>query len=245
MDTIELLKRLIDNNEKEIFPIILQKYIKTKNLSFLSSLYSIEEYRALKSIYIDQNILQAKQHFYICGRLDLYLINNHHAAIRPARLVNALLSDNSTVINDYTRLKRKKTELDSLSFNAMHSILNNNMNALARDIEITEKAIKRSRNFWVRFYELCKEYYKGVLENDKTKVEEAIIQLVEPKFQKKRARKDIVNVLDFHGVGFAKLAWLRGLKIEINSPLVPQELLPFKPNKEYTMPYDFLEDNFI
>ncbi len=160
-------------------------------------------------------------------------------------MVNAVLSDNKKVIKGYAILERKSRELDSLSFNAMHSILNNDMNTLAHDIEITEKVIKRSRNFWVRFYELCKEYYEGILENDKTKVEEAIIQLVEPKFQKKRARKDIVNVLDFFGAGFAKLAWMRGMEVEINSPLIPQELLSIKPNKEYTMPYDFLEDNFI
>jgi len=245
MDKIELLKRIVANNEKEIFPVITEKYVKTKHLSFLKSLYSIEEYRALKSIYIDQNISQAKQHFYICGRLDLYLINNHNTTRWPSNMVNAIVSDNEEVINGYALLERKSQELDSLSFNAMHSILNNDMKALAHDIEITNKVIKRSRNFWVRFYELCKEYYEGIIEHNKQKVEETIIQLVEPKFQKKRARKDIVNLLDFHGVGFSKLAWRRGLEVKIHSSLVPQALLPIKPNAAYTMPYDFLDGKYV
>lgn len=41
-------------------------------------------------------------------------------------------------------------------------------------------------------------------------------------------------------LGYAKLAWLKGIEVEIDHPLIPKELLPYKPLEHYDDKYDFL-----
>jgi hypothetical protein len=42
-------------------------------------------------------------------------------------------------------------------------------------------------------------------------------------------------------LGYAKLAWQKGLEVEINNPLVPKEPLQVKPLDKYVDSYDFLK----
>lgn len=37
----------------------------------------------------------------------------------------------------------------------------------------------------------------------------------------------------------AKLAWRQGVKVEVNSQLIPKEILPIKPLDNYEIPYNF------
>lgn len=42
-------------------------------------------------------------------------------------------------------------------------------------------------------------------------------------------------------LGYAKLAWILGMEVEIKSKLIPKALLPVLPLEKYEVPYDFLE----
>ena len=44
-------------------------------------------------------------------------------------------------------------------------------------------------------------------------------------------------------LGYAKLAWLSGIEVDIDSPLVPKELLPLQSNEKYDDSYDFLKSD--
>ena len=35
-------------------------------------------------------------------------------------------------------------------------------------------------------------------------------------------------------MGYAKIAWVNGFELEFDSPLIHNELLPFKPNNNYS-----------
>ena len=43
-------------------------------------------------------------------------------------------------------------------------------------------------------------------------------------------------------LGYAKLAWLKGMEIEIDHPLIPKELLPYRPLENYVDSYGFLKE---
>lgn len=43
-------------------------------------------------------------------------------------------------------------------------------------------------------------------------------------------------------LGYTKLAWLKGMEIEIDHPLIPKELLPCRPLEKYEDTYDFLKE---
>jgi hypothetical protein len=48
--------------------------------------------------------------------------------------------------------------------------------------------------------------------------------------------------VSFPAVGYAKLAWRKGIEVEVNSPLIPSELLPVRPLEHYDIPYKFLTE---
>ena len=52
-------------------------------------------------------------------------------------------------------------------------------------------------------------------------------------------------MFSIHATGLAKLAWIKGIEVEINHPLLPKELLPINPNKEYFIEYDFLKPDYV
>lgn len=43
-------------------------------------------------------------------------------------------------------------------------------------------------------------------------------------------------------LGYAKLAWLKGIEVEVESSLVPKELLPVQPLGRYINEYAFLDE---
>ncbi|MFC4263902.1 Imm49 family immunity protein [Ferruginibacter yonginensis] len=49
--------------------------------------------------------------------------------------------------------------------------------------------------------------------------------------------------VSFPALGYAKLAWLKGIEVEVKSHLVPKELLPIQPLEKYEIPYDFLKES--
>jgi hypothetical protein len=82
-------------------------------------------------------------------------------------------------------------------------------------------------------------FFKGFLKNDQLMMVEGIKELVKPRLHKKHNDFFIVQkkYLSFPAILYAKLAWLKGFEVEIESPLVPRELLPHRPNAHYDDSY--------
>ena len=78
---------------------------------------------------------------------------------------------------------------------------------------------------------------------DKEKIEWALHGLTKPKMQKKNNNMPILDELICHPViGYTKLAWYKGIEVEVDSPLVPKEWLPIQQLKdEEYVDYDFVK----
>ncbi len=88
-----------------------------------------------------------------------------------------------------------------------------------------------------------KMVYQAFLEKDVNKLNLGLNSLETKTLR--RARQKHANIEKYISVltlAFAKLAWMHGMEVEIDSKYVPKELLPFKPLEEYTIPYKFLRD---
>ncbi len=69
--------------------------------------------------------------------------------------------------------------------------------------------------------------------------------MVSKKIHKARNTDTLLNkYISMPALGYAKLAWYLGVEVEVNSPLIPKDLLPIKPLDNYEIPYDFLEEYF-
>ena len=72
---------------------------------------------------------------------------------------------------------------------------------------------------------------------------EAINELLTPKRHIQRTKyMELVNEFISHpAIGYGKLAWLKGIKVEIDNQFIPKPLLPVAPNEIYSDEYEFLK----
>ena len=88
-----------------------------------------------------------------------------------------------------------------------------------------------------------KMVYQAFLEKDVNKLNLGLNSLETKTLRRTRQKHaNIEKYISVLTLAFAKLAWMHGMEVEIDSKYVPKELLPFKPLEEYTIPYKFLRD---
>ena len=210
-----------------------------------SSFKSINERKSWYYLFIEKDLKKTKQCFYLYVKIYEYMCNIRKVDISPGMAQDAtytLLSDSKELIKSFTTWSYNDYDKFIKKGESKHII---QLIAVKED----EKAIELIDVFFAKhkkypFKEMDGSILKAILEKDKSKVEELLNILLLPKNHKRRnniypLRRDI---LSFPALGFAKLAWFRGIEVEINHPLVPKELLPIKPNEKYENNYDFLKE---
>jgi len=101
-----------------------------------------------------------------------------------------------------------------------------------------DKDFWQSKEMWLLIYD-------AFLKRDVEKLSEVITMLDSAKHKKQRIRNDTIEkYISPRTIAMAKLAWMHGMEVNIDSPYVPKELLPFEPLEEYTIPYKFLRDYY-
>lgn len=205
------------------------------------------------------NYQKAKNHFNTCGLLDEYSIINYNSRLLDYgsnHITYAILSDNEDLIERYAKLRYKAhgqmpemgVEVSAgetaLTCNTVQFFMENNKEGVKRNLDIYEKhkskILRRGKTL-----ELDYTFFKALLARNKTKIEDVLKELVSPKIHKNRGNaKPLGDYISLPALGYAKLAWRNGIEVEIDSPLIPVELLPIKPLDKYEIPYDFLENDF-
>jgi hypothetical protein len=192
----------------------------------------------LKSFFIDKDPHFAKLCFYKCGLLDELLINKYDEKILDSGIVHftyALLSDNKDLIKRYADLKHSTYAQTIKLGNAvpmyvLQCLLKDDWNDFEQAMVIMNtKTVPKFK------MELDAAFYMALAEKNKTKMEQIISELLTPKVHKLRNNQQGVfgDFISQPALGYAKLAWIKGVEIEVNSPLVPKELLPVAPLPEY------------
>jgi hypothetical protein len=253
METIlEKLSYTLKREEKVIRNFHLQKDLANWNIGELSNINkSLAWYYFLLG-----DMDKAKQSFYLLGRCIEYNIIHYNSRIFDygiPQVAYVLLCDNLPFLQNY--FANLSYRGDGKNFPDMekmvemgegaifcHSILQivkEDWNMLARNIDILEKKVinKKKNQVLIPDY----NFYKAILKKDKVAIEEAINELLTPKMHKKRNNQDLLlnHFVSMPALGYAKLAWLNGIEVEIDNPLVPKEMLPVIPNDKYD-DYDFL-----
>ena len=210
-----------------------------------SMLWYYNQCYALNAFFLEQNIGKAKEHFYRCGRIDEYLIKKYDERILDygvSHFTYVLLCDNTQLVNRYASLSHPwyaHTIKNGSLTHAMQNIVKEDWDSLRKDILIYER-ITGTQQGKINVPDLM--FFKGMLNRDEKMVIEAIQMLL--KDHKKRNKNTGIaeKYVSVPAVGYAKLAWLKGMEISIGHPLVPAELLPYKPSDKYEDKYDFLKE---
>ncbi|MBO3099452.1 immunity 49 family protein [Gelidibacter pelagius] len=212
---------------------------------------------AVRSI-IDFDFNQAKQHFYTASLLDKLRIEKFNSSMLDYELSAAMypiLSDNEDLIKNYSKLsynpwgkmpgmeENVMNGKDAIWCNTIQFFMANDIKGIERNLNIIE--IKTLPKLTKNQQELEIDYlfYAALLCKDKSKCEELLEQLVSPKIHKKRNGNTVLaQYVSQPALGYAKLAWRLGVEVEVNSPLIPKEILPIEPLDNYEIPYDFLRN---
>lgn len=252
----------IEEDIQNYYPIA-KKWIDITEINPLELKYTGLKIRFLEIDYAIKSIKDkdwglAKQHFFTAGLLDEVAVskfNNNQFSYGLPYTSYPILSDNEKLIERYSMLRYepwgKMKGMDEnvllgksdIWCNTVQFFMVNDNEGVERNLNIIETKTLKSLLKKEEGLKDDYEFYKALYASDKTKMEEVLEKLVSPKIHKKRNDNPILNqYISLPALGYAKLAWRKGIKVEVNSPLVPKELLPIQPLDLYEIPYDFLKD---
>lgn len=224
----------------------------TTNENPTGSLWDCNHHKGWYSALVEKNGVKARQHFYVCGRLDEFANHTYKKTEAEKRfyhdfhLMNALLSDYQPLIQRYIRLKYPRM-IDGLKKRNEGLFPQTLMSVLRQDWEVVDFVINRITNHKLKDderYIAWRNYFTGLRHQQQPQVEEALAALLQPPVTTRLNQnflgweKDLIVP---QVVVFAKVAKLRGMDITLNHPMIPNELIDIKPNDEYDDLYDFLK----
>ncbi|SFW26681.1 immunity 49 family protein [Cellulophaga fucicola] len=233
-----------------------ERNLKTMGLNFRF----LEVDLAVKSIN-DKDYMQSKLHFYLASLLDKMRVEKFNDTLFDFGLpyiVYPILSDNEILIETYSKLRYNAwgrmpsmnenvlKGKDAVWCNTVQFFMVNDVQGIERNLNIIETLTLSKLPNNKQELKIDYDFYKALFNQDKGKCEELLEHLVSPKIHKKRNINDVLaQYVSQPALGYAKLAWRLGIEVEVNSPLIPKEILPIEPLDSYEIPYNFLRQESI
>ena len=107
--------------------------------------------------------------------------------------------------------------------------------------QILSLEIKKDRKYLIDH-----RFYLALANGDQIGMENVLTELTSPKIARVRnyefAFTFTEHFIATHATLYAKLAWLSGYKVQIDTPLIPKEWLPIQPLAEYPEPWAFMTE---
>ena len=205
---------------------------------------------ASKEIVVDKDIESFRKNIYVYSKLNLMGTDTRaYLAWNQMKLFCILMSNNKDFLDFILRTfdiighekeKYKKSEAD---FYLMRTILL----ALKGD---WEEVIKRadfylanpSKETGFKYFSLEFGFLKALAEKNIEKMKENINAMLEPKVARQMMYDEsIFFYLHVYVLLYLKIASYYGFDLEIESDIVPKELIDNTPAKEYPEPYEFMK----
>ena len=205
---------------------------------------------ASKEIVVDKDIESFRKNIYVYSKLNLVGTDTRaYLAWKKMNLFCVLMSNNKDFLDFILRTfdiighekeKYKKSEAD---FYLMRTILL----ALKGD---WEEVIKRadfysanpSKETGFKYFPLEFGFLKALAEKNIEKMKENINAMLEPKVARQMMYDEsIFFYLHVYVLLYLKIASYYGFDLEIESDIVPKELIDNTPAKEYSEPYEFMK----
>lgn len=248
LNTKETLYNLLNFHERNR-PLDLDyyynKFYEANRGAVLRAIADTHKYRAIKSCLIDNDLNAMRQNFYTASRLFEAAraegfntdFKNTGAPLIP--LLCALLSDCTERIRATAEANLAyKDNPKSYHFYSrmLQLLLLEDHTALREMIAIGIK--KCGKPFRDELAE-GRDFISLVLARNQAGLESYI-------FNKTKIKMDIVegDFLAVWAVVYAKICWLKGIKVVVDHPLVPMSLMPIEPLPEYRLEYDFLHPDW-
>ncbi|HUW07033.1 MAG TPA: Imm49 family immunity protein [Williamwhitmania sp.] len=199
---------------------------------------------ALHAMYVERDFVKARGYFYTTARLSEYMLKRPGGGqieTSVPRIGYALFSDNKDIIARFCRMKTSSSEtwIGNIYIHTIQSMLLGDAEQLHHWMSRYEQRFTKKKEMT---YMGCLEVLKGIDINDISLVEAGVNNLI--KTHKRRPAIETVDpYFSIFAATMAKLAWVKGLEVKVDNPLVPMELLPVRPLDNYADAYDFLKED--
>jgi hypothetical protein len=229
--------------------------------STYKNLASRAQLHGFYSWYVEHDLNALKQWFYLASRLraesckyqggwDMWI---------PQPFIFPLLTDCAEIIQTYSHLTTENNgQFHQESLHEAHlfpkegrfgvrrlqSVLQGDWQTVEQMKETFYAKIPKPQN--IDIWQI--EFFDALKAKEQQAIVDIIQQFLHPKLHK-NLNKNLIEQLSGEvwsniPVMFLKLAWMHGMEIEIDNPLVPMELMPIKPLAVYDDVYDFLKPDF-
>ncbi len=194
---------------------------------------------ATNEIYNTLNYSQAKKYFYKAAMTKIYLhekfdyerYTSSNIFLVSTGFSYAIISDSSSLINRYLLFKDNFLDTFGSAFGkAIQASIQNDDIELSKQIE---KLVKHTNKKNIaKHYIGCVNAFKGVLQKDKSLIELGIKELLSS-HNKQEHQAVVKDFLNIEALTLAKLAYRKGIELNIESPLLPKEMIPVKELEHY------------
>ena len=237
---------------RERMPALIEKIryrIKPIDLGGCYSLLSGYHQRlGVYDYFVEGHIYDLKQHFYTANQLEQACVGleSHSPTLATHHtFLYGLLSDSPAVINwlktadsDQMRQERDNPRLPWFYNHMTQLVLLDKWDALPAKIE---KAAQKAGKGLREKFASGQDFHSLLLKRDKTGLE----QLLTNEARKRQGDPLLEDWIAEASTWRAKLCWLKGIPVQIDSPLVPMELMPIQPLAHYDDVYDFLQPGWV
>lgn len=214
-------------------------------------------FNGLYALVSKNNIKGLKQWFYVSSllRVESCKYSGGWGMWTPHAFIFPLLTDNLDLIKTYSALTtvndndHHKSLLDAINYPKegrfevlrFQAILRKDWDVINQMKKMFLEKVTKPKSF--NMWEI--DFYDALQNKNAHAAKEIIQEYLNPKIHKYLNQHLVEefsgDIWSHHPVMFTKLAWMNGLEIEIDHPLVPMELMPIKPLDHYDFYYEFLD----
>lgn len=205
----------------------------------IGSLEQVNVVKAYYAMFQEQDFYKARQYFYKAALSGEYMIKRYNWRFNGAiNLIGyAVLSDHSGLIKRYSLLPDHYANEHLLAY-AYNKAIQDVLTGKRQDLEKQIAVIKAQTAFAA--YHGCADVFEGLLRDDQQKVENGLQKLIRThdgrKFSDLQCR-----YFSTEAAVLTKLAYRIGMYVKLDSPLVPQSILPIRELPEYDG-YEFFNE---
>lgn len=197
--------------------------------------------------FVNGNKASLKQHFHVAMMLKIASIALYdYQRFQVGDEVRfALLSDNPAMIDAIAKLEppyfvegRSNPQNAEFKVHMYQLAIRGDYEALQAKVErLAKNGRKKDRELPAQ----GKDFFSLLMRGDKQGLEDLIAQ--HAKFKSQDALTE--DFMCFEGTIEAKICWIKGIQVQIDSPLLPMDLMPIEPLAHYDDVYDFLAPGYV
>ena len=205
---------------------------------------------ASKEIVVDKDIESFRKNIYVYSKLNLMGTDTRaYLAWKKINLFCILMSNNKDFLDfilrnldiiGHEKEKYKKSEADFYLMRTILLAIKGNWEEVIARADFYSANPSKETGF--KYFPLEFGFLRALAEKDIEKMKENINAMLEPKVARQMMYDEsIFFYLHIYVLLYLKIASYYGFDLEIESDIVPKELIDSTPAKEYPEPYEFMK----